>query len=100
MKKQIEKSAWQDRLQSFNSGNKGRPADLDSDGRLLAEKKSFMSVDYDPKGKGNDIMITLDGYGHTVDVPKEVYITEESNGVVSMLEIVDRHGESTFLILF
>ena len=98
-KKQIETSEWQDRLQSFTFGNKGRPAAIAAEGMTLAENKSLTSVDYDLVGKGNDMMITLEGFSHTVYTPVELYITEESNGVVSTLEIVDQNGVSTFLRL-
>ena len=98
-KKQIETSEWQDRLQSFTSGNKGRTSAIAAGGMTLAEQKALVSVDYDPVGKGNDMMISLEGFSHTVNAPVELYITEESNGVVSTLEIVDQNGVSTFLRL-
>ncbi len=96
--KQIEPSKWQDRLQSFTSGNKGRPAAIATEGMTIAENKAFVSIDYDPAGKGNDIMIALDGFTHTVNAPVELRITEANNGVVSTLEIIDQSG-STFLRL-
>ena len=98
-KKQIETSEWQDRLQSFTSGNKGRTSAIAAEGMTLAENKPVTSVDYDPVGKGNDMMISLEGFSHTVNAPVELYITQESNGVVSTLEIVDQNGVSTFLRL-
>ena len=97
--KRIETTEWQDRLQSLTSGNKGRTSAIAAEGMTIAENKSLVSVDYDPVGKGNDIMITLSGFSHTVNAPVEVHITEESNGVVSTLEIIDQNGTSTFLRL-
>ena len=98
-KKQIEIAEWRDRLQLFVSGNKGRAAAIAAEGMTIVENKSLVSVDYDPVGKGNDIMIALEGFSHTVNAPVELRITEASNGVVSTLEIIDQNGTSTFLRL-
>lgn len=98
-KKQIEQADWQDRLQSFTSGNRGRRAAIAAEGMTVVEDKSLVSVDYDPVGKGNDMSISVDGMMHTVKAPVELYVTEESNGVVSTLEVVDQNGKSTFLRL-
>ena len=97
--KRIETSEWQDRLQSLTSGNKGRTSAIAAEGMTIAENKSLVSVDYDPVGKGNDILIALEGFTHTVTAPVELRITEASNGVVSTLEIIDQNGTSTFLRL-
>ncbi len=98
-KKQIESSAWQNRLQTFTSGNRGRTAAVAAGGTTLVEDKPLVSVDYDPVGKGNNISISVEGMMHTVDAPVELYLIEESNGVVSTLEVVDQNGISTFLRL-
>ena len=97
--KQIEVSEWQDRLQSFTSGNKGRTAAIAAKGMTIVEDMALVGVEYDPVGKGNDIMITLEGFTHTVNAPVELRITEASNGVVSTLEVIDQNGASTFLRL-
>jgi len=99
-KKQIEPNEWQDRLQTFTSGNRGRIAALDTGGKRLAEDLPLVSVDYDPPGKGNDLMISFEGYTHTVDDPEQLFLIEESNGVVSALEIVAFNGVITHLRLF
>jgi hypothetical protein len=98
-KKQIESSAWQERLQTFTSGNKNRIAAIAAQGMTVVENSPLVSVDYDPSGKGNAITITLEGFAHTVNAPVELYLTEEANGVVSTLEVVDQNGASTFLRL-
>lgn len=97
--KQIETSEWQDRLQSFTSGNKGRTTAIAAKGMTIVEDMALVGVEYDPVGKGNDIMITLEGFTHTVNAPVELRITEASNGVVSTLEVIDQNGASTFLRL-
>ena len=96
-KKQIKTSEWQERLQSFVSGNMGRTAAIAAEGMTIAENKALVSVDYDPLGKGNDLIITLRGFTHSVNAPVELFITEESNGVISTLEVIDQNGISTLL---
>jgi len=98
-KKQIQKNEWQQRLQTFISGNRGRTSAIAAEGMTLVESKPLLSVDYDPAGKGNDLMISLEGFSHTVSAPAELFITEASNGVVSTMEVVDQNGKSTILRL-
>jgi len=98
-KKQIKSTEWQERLQTFTSGNKNRTAAIATDGMTVVENTPLVSVDYDPPGKGNALTITLEGFTHTVSAPVELYLTEEVNGVVSTLEVVDQNGTSTFLRL-
>ncbi len=98
-RKQIQTSEWQQRLQTFTSGNKGRTSAIAAEGMTLVENKPLVSVNFDPVGKGNDLVISVKGFSHTVNEPVEMYITEESNGVVSTLEVVDQNGKSTFLRL-
>jgi hypothetical protein len=98
-KKQIESSEWQERLQTFTSGNKKRTAALAAQGMTVVDNTPLVSVDYDPPGKGNALTIALEGFIHTVNAPVELYLTEEANGVVSTLEVVDQNGGSTLLRL-
>jgi len=98
-KKQIQKEDWQQRLQTFTSGNKGRTSAIAAEGMTLVENKPLVSVNYDPAGKGNDMIISLEGFSHTVNTPVELFISEGSNGVISTLEVVDQNGKSTFLRL-
>ena len=98
-RKQIEQDSWQDRLQTFTSGNRGRTSAIAAEGMTVVENKPLVSVDYDPVGKGDDMIISVEGMTHTVFAPKELYIIEESNGVVSTMEIVDKKGNITYLRL-
>jgi hypothetical protein len=52
-KKQIESSEWQERLQTFTSGNKNRTAAIAAEGMTVVENTPLVSVDFDPPGKGN-----------------------------------------------
>lgn len=100
-KKQIPNNEWQERLQTFTSGNAGRKVAIAAEGMTIVENKPFRDLEYDPVGKGNDLVITV-GYGdetywHTVNAPVEIFENQESNGQVSTLEIVDQNGNSVYL---
>lgn len=101
--KQIKTSEWQERLQLFSSGNRGRKAAIASGGMTVVEKKTFRDIEYDPMHKGNDLVITLgaagDTFRHTVQAPVELYIHQEADGEVSTLEIIDQNGEVTLVRL-
>ena len=58
-----------------------------------------MNVNYNPLGKGNDVVITVKGFFQMINDPVDLYITEESNGIVSTIEIVEQMGRSTLLRL-
>ena len=98
-KKQIESSEWQERLQTFTSGNNNRAAAITVEGMTVVKNAPLVSVDYDPPGKGNTLSINLEGYSHNVNAPAELYLTRDTNGVVSALEVVDQNGASTLLKL-
>jgi hypothetical protein len=98
-RKQIENEYWQEKLQAFTSTNKGRTVAIAAHGMTIVENKPFDSVVYDPIRKGNDLVLAVDGFIHMVNEPVEMYMTQESNGVVSTLEILDQNGAATFLRL-
>lgn len=103
IKKKLPNEEWQERIQLFVSGNTGRKVAIAVQGMTIVENKSLRDIEYDPIGKGNDLIITLgyseELYTHTVSVPSELILHEENNGVVSTLEIIDQNGEVTFLRL-
>ena len=98
-RKQIENEHWQKKLQTLTSANKGRSAAIAVQGMTIVENKPFDSVVYDPIRKGNDLVLVLNGFIHMVDEPAEIYMTHDSNGVVSTLEILGQNGVATFLRL-
>ena len=61
------------------------------------QEKTFQSVDFDPEGDGNTLIISLAGFGHQIENPEEIFVEELDNGEVSSLEIVDQNGDSSFL---
>ena len=102
-KKQIQNAGWRERIQTFSSCNRGRKAAIAVEGMTLVDDQVLRDIEYDPVGKGNDLIIRL-GYivnlfTHTIDAPVELYIHQESNGIVSALEVVDENDKSTFLRL-
>lgn len=99
IKKAVPTVDWQERLQLFTSGNKGRLASIATQEETLAENKKFKSLNYDPVGKGNDIVIAVEDFIHIVTNPVELWFSEEENGVMSTVEIKDQNGQMTFLRL-
>ena len=98
-KKQIKKEDWQDKIQSLISGNKGRVAKITVGNDTVIDGIALVGIDYDPKGKGNEIMFTVEGSTHSVLSPAGLSVVEQSNGVVSAVEVVDKNGETTILHL-
>ncbi len=99
IRKQLDVSEWQERLQTITSGNRGRTAAIAAEGTTLVEQKAFESINYDPVGKGNDITVSVDGFAHTVATPVDIFIEENDNGTLSTLEVIDQNGKSNFLRL-
>jgi hypothetical protein len=103
IKKSIPNDEWQERLATFTSGNRGRKAAIAAQGMTIIENRAFRDLEYDPVGKGNDVIITLgdreETFTHTVDAPVEINLHQEEDGEISALEIIDQNGESTFLRL-
>jgi hypothetical protein len=98
-RKQIEKEHWLKKLQTLTSTYKGRSAAITVQGMTIVENKPFDRVVYDPIRKGKDLVLALDGFIHMVNEPVEMYMTHDSNGVVSTLEILDQNGAPTILRL-
>ena len=98
-KNQIQKVDWQQRLEAFTPGNMGRTSAVAADDITVVKNKPLAGVDYNPVRKGNDVVNTLKGFAQMINVPLELYITEESNGIASKLEIVEQMGRSTLLRL-
>jgi hypothetical protein len=59
MKKQLQKDEWPERLQMLSSGNRGANSLLEEAGENIAENIPFRNIEYDPAGKGDDIVTGL-----------------------------------------
>ncbi len=102
--KTIPKSEWLERMDLFSSGNRGRSAMLIVDGATVVEGHQLRNAEFDPEGKGDDIVITLtdregNDYFHAVNGPEEISMLHEKTGQVSALEILDKNGMVTMLRL-
>ncbi len=103
---QIPQDQWQDFLATFSNGNSGRALSMEvfdskSGDQAAVKQGPLMAIDYDPVGKGNDIVVStgvgeLD-YSHTINAPVELWQAQNDNGVVHALEIVDQNNVKTIL---
>ena len=101
MKKQLQKNDWAERLQMVSSGNRGANALLEEAGENIAENIPFRDIEYDPAKKGDDLVIAL-GAGdnnlrHVVASPAELYLHEDSNGVLTSVEIINKKSVTTII---
>ena len=101
MKKELQKNEWAERLQMLSSGNKGANALLEEAGQNIAENMPFRNIEYDPVGKGDDLVIafgTIDNnLRHVVSSPAELYLHEDSNGVLTSVEIINKKSVTTII---
>lgn len=105
---QISQDKWKDFLVSFSNGNRGRMLSLEvlgSDSSDTGQMKQgkLMAVDYDPVGKGNDIVVTTGDdeidYSHTIEAAVEIWKVQQDSGEVAALEIIDQNNVKTILRL-
>jgi hypothetical protein len=105
---QISQDDWKDFFVTFSNGNRGRMLSLevlDSESGDTGQVKQgkLMAVDYDPVGKGNDIVVTTGDdavdYTHTIKAPVEVWKAQHDSGEIAALEIIDQNNAKTILSL-
>jgi len=105
---QVPQEEWKNFFVTFSNGNRGRQLSLEildpevgNPGAMNQGK--LMAVDYDPVGKGNDIVVTTGvdeiGYSHTIEAPVEVWKAQHDNGQIGALEIIDEKNVKTILSL-
>ena len=103
---QIAQVEWQVFFVLFSNGNRNRPLtieviDLQSGTTGQAKQGPLMAIDYDPVGKGNDIVVTTGtneiDYSHTIQTPVEVWQEQLESGEVGALQIVDQNNVKTVL---
>jgi hypothetical protein len=103
--KNIPGERWQEFCESFTSGNRGRIINITVDngdiGEALVEKAIFSAIDYDPIGKGDDLVIAYGGLSpvafHVVSMPYEIWQAQDENGKVIVLEIIDTEDRKIIL---
>ena len=104
--KKIDQESWLEFLSMFSNGNRGRRvaievADLAIGDQPLTEAAPLFAIDYDPANKGDDLVITTGrdemDYSHTISAPAEIWESQDDNGKVVALEIINRNGSKTIL---
>jgi hypothetical protein len=103
--KNIPGERWQEFCESFTSGNRGRIVSITVDngdiGEALVEETIFSAIDYDPIGKGDDLVIAYGGLSpvafHVVSLPYEIWEAQDENGKVLALEIIDTEDRKIIL---
>jgi hypothetical protein len=68
----------------------------------LTDAAPLFAIDYDPANKGDDLVITTGrdevDYSHKISAPAEIWESQDDNGKVVALEIIDRDGAKTILV--
>ena len=99
---------WSDFFSQLSNQNQGRNLSLeiydqDSGDVGATRQGQLLAVDYDPVGKGNDIVVTTGvdqiDYSHTIPSPVEVWQAENDNGRINAIEIIDQNNVKTIVSL-
>ena len=105
--KKIDQGRWSEFLSMFSNGNRGRRvaievADMAIGDQPLTEAAPLFAIDYDPANKGDDLVITTGrdevDYSHKINAPAEIWESQDDNGKVVSLEVIDRNGAKTILV--
>ena len=105
--KKIDQERQLEFLSMFSNGNRGRMvaievADMSNGDQPLTEAAPLFAIDYDPANKGDDLVITTGrddvDYSHTISAPVEIWESQDDNGKVVALEVIDRNGVKTILV--
>jgi hypothetical protein len=104
--KQIDQGRWSEYLSMFSNGNRGRLmaieiADTADGEQPLADAAPLLAIDFDPAGKGDDLVITtgrdeIDS-AHKISAPLEIWELQDDNGKVMALEVIDRSRSKTII---
>jgi hypothetical protein len=104
--KQIDQGRWSEFLSMLSNGNRGRLvaieiADMADGDQPLSDAAPLFAVDFDPAGKGDDMVITTGrddvDYTHKISDPLEIWESQDDNGKVTALEVIDRNGSKTIV---
>jgi len=104
--KKIDQGRWSEFLSMFSNGNRGRlvaidVADMAIGDQPLTDAAPLFAIDYDPANKGDDLVITTGrddvDYSHTISAPVEIWESQDDNGKVVALEIINRNRSKTIL---
>ena len=104
--KKLDQARWLEFLSIFSNGNRGRMvaievADMATGDQPLTAAAPLFAIDYDPANKGDDLVITTGrdevDYSHKINAPVEIWESQDDNGKVVALEIIDRDGVKTIV---
>ncbi|WP_027531798.1 DUF5335 domain-containing protein [Bradyrhizobium sp. WSM3983] len=101
MAKKLEKSQWSIYFDLISKALGGKRAEIEVASLKLgdqieAEWLPFFGISYDPKD--DVIALALEGHGHLIHKPREIYI--EGEGLeLSSFEIIDANGERQIVVL-
>jgi hypothetical protein len=103
--KQLPREEWGAILSTLSKENRGHPIGAEVIGEDIGDQMLFsgplMAIDYDPVGKGDDIVITAGevAFGHVIRSPSEIWIARDVNGRIVSLEIASLDGLRTIVSL-
>jgi len=104
--KKVDRERWTEFLDIFIDGNRGRIValevlDASAGDQALASASPLFGIDYDPAGKGDDLVISTGRdtveFSHTIRAPEEIWELQDGDGKARALEFVDRNGTKTIL---
>lgn len=104
--KRIDTERWPEYMAMFSNGNRGRAVSIELAGAALGDQPAsgsapLFAIDYDPEGKGDDLVVSTGSedvdYTHTIHEPSEIWESQDDNGEVVSIEILDREGVRTIL---
>ena len=105
--KKIDQGRWSEFLSIFSNGNRGRMIAIEAAGMAIGDQPltdaaPLYAIDYDPANKGDDLVITTGrdevDYSHKISAPVEIWESQDDNGKVVSLEVIDRNGAKTILV--
>jgi hypothetical protein len=99
--RKLDKKEWRPFLDGISKVLEGEQAEIEVVSLALGDQIEakwlpFLGITYDPK---DDVVeIGLEGVDHLIEHPREIYVDDNVNGIVS-LEIVDAEGARQILKL-
>ena len=104
---QVPRERWVEFLSLFSNGNRGRRVSIETissaEDWKVASQAPLLAVDYDPVGKGDDVVISLGqdslAASHVVQRPQELWEAQDENGKIVAVQLVDKSGAKTLLSL-
>ena len=99
----IEQGDWGAFLNTFSTENRGRAVSVEIVGMDIGDQPldsgaKLDAIAYDPAGKGNAVVISVDaGTHHPIHGVTEVWAARTTTGEIVALEFVDQDGRRTIL---